>query len=111
MKIVKYSHVPEWLNWLEIDAATLVAEERDIRATLRSGDYYFGSLAHVSSTFGILALETYGEPATRISIDVIDLAQLEVFDSRRLRPDRAYRQMREMEGIVINLSDIEDSCP
>lgn len=111
MKIVKHSNVPEWLNWLNIDAVPLVTDERDIRATLRSGDCYFGSLAHVSSTFGILVLETYGEPTSRISIDVIDLAQLEVFDSRRLRPDRAYRQMRAMEGIVINLSDIEDTCP
>lgn len=111
MKIVQRQGVPDWLNWLEIDAAPLVTEERDIRATLRSGDYYFGSLAHVSSTFGLLVLETYGEPSARISIDVIDLNKLEVFDSRRLRPNRAYRQMCEMGKIVVNARDIEDSCP
>ena len=100
MMTITHSHVPEWLNWIETEAGALVAEERDVRATLRSGVYHFGSLSSVSSTWGEVALLAYSEPAVRVAIDVIDLAKLEIFNSRRLRGDRAYRQMDEMMSIV-----------
>ncbi len=100
MKVIERNTVAEWLNWTETEAGVLVAEERDVRATLRSGLCHFGSLAVVSSRWGEVVLLTYGAPSVRTTIDVITLTKLEIFNSRRLRAGEAYRQMGEMMSIV-----------
>ena len=113
LKTLKDKTTSEWQNWLSHDAVTFAKEGRDVRVTTRAGSVYVGSVATTSPAFCALTVLTYDNPASVVVVDAKDIASVEIFNSRRLRPDDAYRQMREIERILKPTYpvNIDDTCP
>lgn len=97
VEIVECKSELEWLDWLETRGAALAREKRDVRVLTHTGFPIFGSVGAASSSRGTLTVASYGEQELRAAIPVEHIVRIEVHNSRRLRPDRAYSQMREME--------------
>lgn len=113
MKTLQGKTVAEWTDWLDSEGAMLAKEERDIRITTYTSRVYLGSVQSVSSVLGKIIIGTYLNGEASTTVDVAHILSVDIFDSRRLRPDGAYRQMIEMERILKPNPplDIDDTCP
>jgi hypothetical protein len=106
MRVYEGKSLAQWLDWLETDGAQLAMEERDVRVFQENGASHFGSLRTVSSREGRLTILEYDTESAQVVFQIPQWTRIEVFNSRRLRPDRAYAQMKEMER---NISAAPDS--
>lgn len=113
MKTLQGKTVSEWIDWLNAEGAVLAREGRDVHVTTHTGNACMGSVSSASSGLGKLTILTYGTPAVEVVVDAFDIQSVEIFNSRRLRPDGAYRQMVEMERIIKPNPplNIDDTCP
>ena len=113
MKSLQGKTVAEWIEWLDSEGMMLAKEERDIRLITHMNIVYIGSVQSVSVLRGKITMCTYGNKEVCVAVDAAHIASIEIFNSRRLRPDTAYRQMIQMEGILKTnpLVDIDDTCP
>ena len=113
MKTLQCKTVAGWIDWLDSEGLMLAKEERDIRLTTHMNCIYIGSVQSVSVVQGKITLCTYGNKEVCVAVDAAHIASIQIFNSRRLRPDTAYRQMVEMEKILKPNPplNIDDTCP